>query len=443
MPCTKAQEIDVAAFVVDPRAPEWAEFRDHFPGCAECSRAIAHFAALKAALAGEDVSASAHLSEAQIAALAEPSPRLASDERVRLEAHVAGCAPCRTELAVARRFDFAAIAGPRKAFSRIRRWPALAAAAVLALAVPAALQIWRNAQETRATPSPPTAAAEPSAPTRIVAEIPAQAEPEPSPVLPPAPIEIAKEVPVATPPVERPVADGPAAEAPLAEAEKPEPPRPVLIAALVPTEPPLYAPGALATTASVRIESAARGSGAGAPAPQALGPAHVGATAHDSPTLYWFLPEATAHSVELTVTLAGTASPLLETTIPGPLEAGVHRVSLAEHGARLQPELDYRWFVALVLDPERRSRDVVTGAGIRYTPPGPEQSAHVSGASSARAAHVYAESGLWYDALDQLSSWLLVEPDAATLHSHRAALLQQVGLDEAAAFELGGAPGAH
>jgi hypothetical protein len=210
---------------------------------------------------------------------------------------------------------------------------------------------------------------------------------------------------------------------------------------LVPKEPPIYAPGALANTASVRLEGAARGSDAGASVPEALGPAHVGASAHESPTLYWFLPQATSYSVELTVMLPGAVTPLLETTFQGPLEAGVYRLNLAEHGARLEPELDYRWFVALVLDPERRSHDVVTGAGIRYTPLGSEQSARLSAAAPERAAHLYAESGLWYDAFDQLSRWLAAEPDAAPLHSHRAALLQQVGLDDAAAFEFRGAPG--
>jgi hypothetical protein len=191
----------------------------------------------------------------------------------------------------------------------------------------------------------------------------------------------------------------------------------------------------------VRIASTARGLGAAAPAPEALGPAQVGASAQESPNLYWFLPEATASPVEVTVVDPGAVDPLLETTLPGPLAAGVHRVSLSEHGVRLAPGVDYRWFVALVLDPERRSQDVVSGAAIRYTPAGSEQSARLSAAPPARVAHLYAESGLWYDAFDQLSRWLAAERGAALLHEHRAALLEQVGLADAAAFERRRAPG--
>jgi hypothetical protein len=144
----------------------------------------------------------------------------------------------------------------------------------------------------------------------------------------------------------------------------------------------------------------------------------------------------------VTVSDADSVNPLLETTLPGPLEAGLHRVSLAEHGARLAPGVTYRWFVSLVRDPERRSQDVVAGAAIRYAPAGPELRARLASEPPARAAHLYAKSGFWYDAFDQLSRWLDTERDSALLHEHRAALLEQVRLGDAAAFERRGASGA-
>jgi hypothetical protein len=453
--CTRVQEIDLAEFAVDPRAPAWAEFRDHYPRCAECSREVAGFATLKMALAGDGAGASAHPSESELLALATPSLHLASDERVRLEAHLAGCAPCRTELAVARGFDFAAVSAPPRR-PRLLDWlggalvpalarPALLAAAVVVLAVPAGVLIWRRAHETRAIPSSPTAEVERGAPDAAVAKTPPQAEPEPEPRLaareevPAAPVPAARPQP--TPIAKQPPAAKPPPQREALEANPPEPPRPLEIAALLPTESPLYAPGPLANGASVRIESAVRSLGAGAPAPEALAPAHVGASAQEFPNLYWFLPEATSSPVDVTVIDPAAVAPLLETRVPGPLEAGVHRVSLAEHGTRLQPGVDYRWFVTLVRDHERRSQDVVSGAAIRYTPPGPEQRERLSAAPPARVAHLYAESGYWYDAFDQLSSWLAAEPGASLLHSHRAALLEQVGLGDAAAFERRSTPG--
>jgi hypothetical protein len=168
-----------------------------------------------------------------------------------------------------------------------------------------------------------------------------------------------------------------------------------------------------------------------------LAPAHVGRTSHASPTLYWFLPEPTSLSVEVTVVDPADAEPLLERTLPGPVAAGVHALRLAELGVRLAAGVEYPWFVTLVVDAARRSNDVVSGGSIRYEP-----AAAVPGTPPERLAHAYAEAGLWYDAFDQLSTWLAAEPGAALLHAHRAALLEQVGLDEAARYERGGAPGA-
>ncbi len=486
MPCTRIQEIDVAEFAVDPRAPAWADFRDHYPRCPECSSEVARFATLKRGLAGEGEGASAHPSEAELVALATPASRLAPEQRVRLEAHLAGCAPCRTELAVVRGPGFPAVsAAPARprwlewldgVLAPLLRRPALVAAVIALLAVPVAVFLWRRAQETPAAPSAPTAEIERGASGAAVAKAPpaapAAAEPEPPGVAPappeaqPQPVEslVAREEPTTAPapaarPEPTPVAEEPAvakhpvvakrvpgaqppSERAAPEAKAPEPARPLEIAALLPSESPVYAPGPLASAPSVRIGGAARSLGAGAPTPEALGPAHAGASSRESPNLYWFLPEATSSPVEVTVVDPGTVDPLLELTLPGPLEAGVHRVSLGEHGVRLAPGVDYRWFVALVRDPERRSQDAVSGAAIRYAPPAPEQSARLSAAPPARAAHLYAESGLWYDAFDQLSSWLAAEPGSTRLRNHRAALLEQVGLDDAAAFERRGADGA-
>jgi hypothetical protein len=140
----------------------------------------------------------------------------------------------------------------------------------------------------------------------------------------------------------------------------------------------------------------------------------------------------------VTVVDPNGVEPLLETTLPGPLAAGIHAVPLAKYGVRLAPGVEYPWFVALVADPARRARDVVSGASIRNAP----AAAEVAAAPTAQLAHAYAEAGLWYDAFDQLSVWLEAEPDAKVLHAHRAALLEQVGLDEAARYERGLASGA-
>jgi hypothetical protein len=231
----------------------------------------------------------------------------------------------------------------------------------------------------------------------------------------------------------------PTPDARAAGPENEAPPLVQRIAALIPTQAPRYAPGVLASGPLVRIGGAGRGNGENAPHPVALGPAHIGLTSREAPSLYWFLPAPTALPVAVSIVSDAAPAPLLELTLPGPHAVGVHAVSLEENDVRLAPGVDYEWFAAVVSDPERRSRDLVARAAIRFAPPSVEIAERLA-ESPERRAHVYAEAGLWYDAYDQLSRWLAAEPDAAILRAHRAALLEQVGLASAAASELSAAP---
>ncbi len=428
MRCTRARDIDLAEFAVDPHAAAWTEFRDHYPICPDCSRAVGDFAALKAALGSPDGAGAAHASEAELIALASPSSHLAPNERARLETHLANCPACRTELAVLQRFDFAAVSAARPR-ARDRRatarwWPALAAAVIAVIAIPVAVLLSRPARETPPVSPAPVAKVEPGPPAAPPEVAPSPAPPEPELTTLPAPPQL-------------PALPARPAPAVVAEetTEPAEPPGAIQIAALVPAEPPLYAPGALAAGPSVRVGDATRNAAAEIAPPLALSPAQVGATSHGSPSLYWFLSDPTPLSVEVTIVDPSASEPLLEAMLPGPHEAGVHRLDLAARAVQLRSGVDYRWFVALVRNPERRSQDVVSGGAIRYAPPTGEIAARLSAPAPGSAAHLYAESGYWYDAFDQLCSWITAEPEAARLHAHRAALLDQVGLTDAAAFE--------
>jgi len=442
MTCNRAREIDLASFIVDSRAAEWAEFRDHYPRCADCAREVAQLGTLVATLQDAGANPGAHLTEQQLLALSTAPASLGVEEREKTEAHLANCAPCRTELASVRDFDWSAVAAPAQGPGWLERFgaalfpalprPVLAAALAVLVALPAYL-VWRvsirGAEAPRLARIEEPVKAAPSPPAPIEVAKPIEQEPPPPEPEPKREAPVVREKPAPAPLAPTPVE--PAPEPRPAQKPPPEPePRPIEIAALLPSEAPRYLPGALAGGASVRIGGAARSTGAAGPTPQVLAPAHLGRTAHESPTLYFFLPDATTQPVEVTVTDPNAVDPLLEARLAVPLAAGVHAIRLSDRGVRLAPGVDYQWFVTVVADPSRRSNDVVSGAQIRYTP-APE----LASLEPVRRAHAYAEAGLWYDAFDQLSAWLLAEPDAAILHQHRAALLEQVGLAEAASYE--------
>jgi hypothetical protein len=144
------------------------------------------------------------------------------------------------------------------------------------------------------------------------------------------------------------------------------------------------------------------------------------------------------------VTIVDEASvmPVLETTIEGPLAAGVHPIRLADHQISLAPGINYQWFVALVPDADRRSNDVIAGGGIERVVPSDPLREKLAAAQEPSRTFVLAEAGIWYDALAAISRAVEASPRDSEARSSRAALLEQVGLAEVARVEreAAGAP---
>jgi len=135
----------------------------------------------------------------------------------------------------------------------------------------------------------------------------------------------------------------------------------------------------------------------------ALAPDHSGLTVQEQPTLYWFISGPTSFPVELTISDPRATKPLVEKRLPSPVAGGVYSVRLVDLGVRLTPGVQYRWFVAVVPDAARRSRDILAGGTIERVD-GPEGlRTLVAQASRERLPFIYAEAGLWYDALAAVS----------------------------------------
>lgn len=229
---------------------------------------------------------------------------------------------------------------------------------------------------------------------------------------------------VAPPPVAPPRKEPAAQEGPLVAGPSVE------IAALVPDELPVYAADSalLGVHTPIRVTGVVRSGAEDSARVQALGPDHIGLVFEESPSLYWYLSKDTSLPVDMIVT-GESVQPVIETTLPGPTRAGFHAFDLEARGVRLRPGVDYEWSVTLVADPEDRSGDAVSKAGVRFERPSAELAPRLASTEPGRLAHAYAAAGSWYQAFEQLSRWIEREPGAEVLHRHRAALLEQVQLD--------------
>jgi hypothetical protein len=172
------------------------------------------------------------------------------------------------------------------------------------------------------------------------------------------------------------------------------------------------------------------------PTLSALAPDHTGLTIQEQPSLYWYLSKPTSYPVEFTIIDDRAIQPLLERRLSGSLQPGVQRVRLADYGLRLSVGVPYRWSVALVVDPENRSRDIIAGGAIERIAPPTELHAKLARAGKTRAPYIYAEAGLWYDALTAISDLIDAAPNDRMLRQERASLLEQIGLPQIADLDM-------
>jgi hypothetical protein len=166
-----------------------------------------------------------------------------------------------------------------------------------------------------------------------------------------------------------------------------------------------------------------------------LAPDHVGVTTRQDPVLHWFLAEPTDSRIDFTLIDLASGAALVQATLDGPIQPGVHALRLEDHGLRLTPGATYEWVVSLVPDPVRRSRDVTATALVSYRGATPVLQERLRAAAGERAVFAYAEAGVWYDALAVVSDAIEAAPGDPRLRAWRAALLDQVGLPQVAAWD--------
>ena len=188
-----------------------------------------------------------------------------------------------------------------------------------------------------------------------------------------------------------------------------------------------------------RVGGGSRGIGGGSlPVLAALVPDHVARTLSEQPSLFWYIDVAPKPGTRLVFSLLDEDSiePIREVTLEL-TEPGVQRIPLAAQDVRLGPGIEYEWSVALVLDPEQRSSDIIASGWISRLSEAPAGFAsRIQAAEARERVTVYAEAGLWYDALAAISDLIDQNPGDASLRAIRAALLRQVGFQDVARAQM-------
>jgi hypothetical protein len=140
--------------------------------------------------------------------------------------------------------------------------------------------------------------------------------------------------------------------------------------------------------------------------------------------LWWSLDAPTDRALVFTLSNDRDIDPALRVELPGPHASGLASVDLARFGVSLEPGVVYRWYVTVVVDPERPSINPTSSAAIERLGSGDPRLAGLADVASARRGHELARRGLWYDAYDFFAGLAAAHPELEALQRHRNTLMQ-------------------
>jgi len=164
---------------------------------------------------------------------------------------------------------------------------------------------------------------------------------------------------------------------------------------------------------------------------EVLVPDQIALTTQAQPSLYWYQSKNANTQCEVTITEPNNPKPLLMLKSHAPTPAGIHAIRLSKFNVELKPKVIYRWSVAVIVDSENRSQDVIANGVIERTDLSSDLAGKLAQVSDADKPALYADNGMWYDALQAISDQIDLDPKNASLRKERADLLSQVGIDAA------------
>jgi hypothetical protein len=160
---------------------------------------------------------------------------------------------------------------------------------------------------------------------------------------------------------------------------------------------------------------------------------NFGYTVDEYPTFYWYVPQIGAQAAEF-VLLDENNNEVFLTTFQIADQPGIISLSLPEQSGfpSLTPGENYHWFFSLICDFNDRSGDLYTDGWVQRTTleSNPSLAMQLSTAPAEDHADIYAEAGIWFNALDELAQGQIDDPSNLQLQSKWSNLLTSVGLEE-------------
>lgn len=157
----------------------------------------------------------------------------------------------------------------------------------------------------------------------------------------------------------------------------------------------------------------------------------IGRTVSEYPEFFFYLPETEAQIAEF-VLEDENGNQIYQTNLNINNSSGVIGVSIPtnKNVSPLQLGKNYRWSVALICDDKDRSADVFEKSIVRRVEVSADIRSQLEKANPRLKAIIYAQTGIWQDALSTLVTARRANPNDAALAADWKILLDSVNLGE-------------
>lgn len=159
----------------------------------------------------------------------------------------------------------------------------------------------------------------------------------------------------------------------------------------------------------------------------------LGLTVSERPTFVGYIPKANAENGELLI--FENVSPtndrlIIRQSFPLSDRAGIVSINLSANSKTLEVGKMYKWKLRIVCNPDDRSQDVQSNAvWVQRIQPDSTLTNQIKNATPMNLSAVYAEAGIWQEALASLVKARQAQPTNSTLTTNWEQMLKSVGLD--------------
>ncbi|MEG4066048.1 DUF928 domain-containing protein [Microcoleus sp. Pol11C2] len=159
----------------------------------------------------------------------------------------------------------------------------------------------------------------------------------------------------------------------------------------------------------------------------------IGRTVSEYPVFFFYLPQTEAQEAEF-VLKDENGKPIYQTTLKTNNSSGVIGVSLPadKNVSPLQVGKNYRWSVALICDAQDRSADMLEEGIVRRVELSADIRSQLEKADARQKTFIYAQNGIWQEALSNLAAARGANPNDAELTADWESLLDSVKLNQIA-----------